>query len=245
MTNNEAKFLLQAYRAGGLDASDPALAEALAQAKNDPALAAWFAREQAHATAIAAKLREIQPPAGLREMILAGVHADVQRQTQTQRRYKRLWWGLAASLALLLSLAAWWRLTPIRGETLDQFAVNFVSHGFMLQERSPDVAHLKAWLAARETPLPEKLPAEFARLRALGCRTLKFEGQDVSLICFERGGHEYHVFVAHRADFAAPPSAVPRPLRERRGHVFTSWSDAHNDYVLVSDASMDEVRQLL
>ena len=47
MTNQEAKFTLSAYRANGQDAGDPAFAEALAQAKQDPALGAWLARAQA------------------------------------------------------------------------------------------------------------------------------------------------------------------------------------------------------
>lgn len=53
MSNNGAKFILSAYRPGGRDAADPAMAKALAQAKGDPALGAWFVREQAHDAAVA------------------------------------------------------------------------------------------------------------------------------------------------------------------------------------------------
>lgn len=48
MNNDEAKFLLSAYRPGGRDAADPSVAAALDQAKRDPALASWFERQQAH-----------------------------------------------------------------------------------------------------------------------------------------------------------------------------------------------------
>jgi len=44
MTNEEAKFLLSGYRPNGADAGDAALAEALAQARRDPALGAWWQR---------------------------------------------------------------------------------------------------------------------------------------------------------------------------------------------------------
>ena len=37
----------------------------LAQARSDPTLGVWLAREQAHGAAVVAKLREIVPPAGL------------------------------------------------------------------------------------------------------------------------------------------------------------------------------------
>lgn len=245
MTHHEAKFLLQAYRSGELDAADPALVEALEQVRRDPALAAWFAQEQAHAAATSAKLREIQPPAGLRDTIVAAMRAGSRRRARLRRWRNVAWTGLAAAAAVLICFAAWWRFAPIPGATLEDYAVNYVDRGFFLQERSPEVGELKAWLAARGSPLPHALPTEFARLRALGCRTLEFDGREVSLVCFERGGHEYHVFVAQRRDLAAPPAPRPAEPRERRGHVYTAWSDAANDYVLVSDASLEEVRRLL
>lgn len=250
MTNKEVKFLLQAYRSNRLDASDPALAEALARAQSDPELAAWLEHEQAHTGAVAAKVAEIQPPPGLRETILAGMHAEPAARPRGAAWRHSFWLGLAACFVVLLGLAAWWRLTPVPGVTLEEYAVNFVDRGFLLQERSPDVTRLKAWLEERGTPLPGRLPAEFARLRALGCRTLAFEGRDVSLICFERDGKEYHVFVARRADLpangpAAPPLGPNLQLREHRGHVVTSWSDPENEYVLVSDGALEEVRRVL
>ena len=42
MNNQEAKFILGAYRPGGRDAVDPMFSEALAQAGRDPELRAWF-----------------------------------------------------------------------------------------------------------------------------------------------------------------------------------------------------------
>ena len=67
MTNEEAKQILSACRPGGQDAGDPSISGALQHARNDPTLAAWFEREQAHSAVIAAKLREVAPPPGLRE----------------------------------------------------------------------------------------------------------------------------------------------------------------------------------
>ena len=72
MTTQEAKFLLSAYRPDGRDAADPFFAEALAQARSDPELAAWFAREQAMDARISERLGGIVPPQALRESILAG-----------------------------------------------------------------------------------------------------------------------------------------------------------------------------
>lgn len=247
MTNIEAKFVLSAYRTNGSDAQDPAMQEALEQAKRDPALSAWFSLDQAHAAATATRLQEIQPPAGLREAILAGVRAGqnaAPRRVQSWRRPLILM--AAASIAVLLTALSWWRFSPVHGATLDAFAVNFVARGFVLGERSADVGQLKAWLAARRSPLPAELPAGFANLRALGCRNLKYDGHDVSLVCFEAGGREFHVFVARREDFPGRGGERIAPVLDpKRQLVATAWSDAHNHYVMVSDGSVEDVTRLL
>ena len=244
MSNDEAKFLLSAYRPDGRDARDPSLAGALAQAKVDPALAEWFARAQAHDGIVAAKLGEIPPPAGLRDAVLAGARASKPTSALRVRWRQPIWLATAAAVALLLG-ALGWRWLPVRGATLEDFAVNTVSRGFLLQKRGTDVGELKAWLAEKHGPLPAALPPEFANLHALGCRKLSFQGRDVSLVCFERDGKEYHVFVARREDFPAEPARSTPVFFDRRKLVAAAWSDAVNHYVLVSDAGSGAVRRLL
>lgn len=248
MNNEEAKFRLRAYRPGGADAVDPALREALDQAKQDPALGAWFEREQALARAVARKLGEVAPPAGLRDAILAGVRASKPAEAAGRPRWRSPVWLMAAAAVLVLgSVLTWWK-APVAGATLDEFAVNFVARGFVLQKHSADLGALRSWLTERQGPLPEALPAKFAELRALGCRTLDFRGREVSLVCFERGGKEYHVFVGRRSDFGndAGPEAVSGPRAyPKTGLVAASWADARHRYVLVSDADVAAVRGVL
>ena len=246
MNNSEAKFILNAYRPGGRDADDATFGAALAQARNDPALGAWLVREQAHGAAVAAKLRVVAPPAGLREAILTGARMSGGATASRRTWWKQpAWLALAASVAVLLSAAAWWRLVPVGGGSLEEFAVNFVDHGFTLTKHSADVAVLKTWLGEQHRPLPEALPAKFAELRALGCRALDFQGREVSLVCFERGGKEFHVFVARREDLPnAPAEPAPR-LIDRGKLVAATWTDAKNRYVVVSDAGMDAMKRLL
>jgi hypothetical protein len=246
MNNDEAKFVLSAYRPSGGDAADPQMGQALEQAKRDPVLGAAFARQQGYDAAVAAKISAIAPPAGLREAILAGARASARPSRAMRNRRRPLWLGLAASVVILLGMAAWWRYAPIRGASLDDFALNYVHHGFVLQKRSADVAALKAWLGDRNRPVPETLPTEFAALRALGCRTLTFQGQEISLVCFERNGHEFHVFVARRdgAGDDLPPATSPRFI-DRGQLAAASWADARQRYVVVSDAGMVGLKQVL
>lgn len=246
MNNDEARFLLNAYRPAGRDADDPAMREALDHAQRDPVVKSWFERQRAHDAAVAAKLREIAPPPGLREAILAGARASVRAPEPRVRWRRPVWWSLMAAAIVVFGLAAWWRFAPVEGATFEDFAVNFVERGFLLEARGADVGALRTWLAARQAPLPVALPAEFARLRALGCRTLEYRSRGVSLICFERGGKEYHVFVARREDVPGAGPAADRPnYFSRGGHVAASWADASHRYVVVSDADMESLRRIL
>lgn len=243
MSDEQIKFLLGASRPGGRDAADPAVAEALAAVERDPKLRAWFEREQAFGGVVREKLREVAPPRELREAILAG--ARLGSRTPWWRRAGTL--AVAAGVALLLSLApVAWRLTrPAAANTLPEFALAFAGRGFIgLQEHNPDVAKLKAWLAERHAPLPAKIPAELAQLRGLGCRTVGYQGKNISVLCFERD-REYHLFVARREDFPDLPVMAEPQFSSRRGWGSATWSDARHHYVLVSDAGLPAVKRLL
>jgi len=222
MNDEQIKFLLGACRPGGRDTADPALADALQQARRDPKLLAWLERDQAFGAAVTEKLRTVTPPANLREAILAG--GRVSARTPWWRRSTTF--AIAAGFALLFSLATFaLRLArPAKSADLPEFAMNFAGRGFIgLQEHSPDVEKLKAWLANQHAPLPTRIPTELAQLRGLGCRTVDFQGKNISVICFEQG-HEFHLFIARREDFPwAVASAEPR-FQARRGWASAAWS---------------------
>jgi hypothetical protein len=244
MSDEQTKFLLGAYRANGGDAGDPAFAPALAELERDPQLRAWFERDQAFGKTVAGKLREVAPPAGLREAILAGARLGARLP----------WWrrpsvlALAAGLALLLAMVplALRMIRPSSSKDLPEFALNFAGRGYIgLQEKNPDVEKLKSWLADRHAPLPAQIPWELAQLHGLGCRTVDFQGKNISLICFEQG-HEYHLFVARREDFPTlAPSTEPRFQTRGGSWAAASWSDRDHHYVLVSDAGLDAIKRLL
>src|ERR1700709_177578 len=93
--NNELRLHLSARRPGGQDDADPAIADALARASADPQLAAWVEAERKSDASVASKLREVRPPPGLRETILAG--ARVGRRTWWQWFNDKAWLGLRNS----------------------------------------------------------------------------------------------------------------------------------------------------
>ena len=243
MSNNEAKFLLNAYRSNGRDASDPGFAAALAQAKNDPALGEWLAREQAHAAAVAAKLRDTAPPPGLRDAILAGGRATEQATAPTSRRAWPTWFAIAASVAIFVAAGAMWSHRRATADALTAFAMDDVLHGHH-GSHGPAVQALAAQLSAPGAKLEAGLPVDFAALEKTGCRTLSVGGHDVLEICFVRDGAEFHCYIGRAGEFAIPGTGSAEFV-QRGALAAASWADARYRFVVVSDAGLDAVKRLL
>ena len=66
MKNDEAKFILSAYRPDGDDAGDARFAEALAQAEQDPELAPWLQEERRFDSVFCDALGAVPVPPDLR-----------------------------------------------------------------------------------------------------------------------------------------------------------------------------------
>ncbi|MGH7994491.1 MAG: hypothetical protein ACREDQ_13300, partial [Limisphaerales bacterium] len=104
MNNQEARLILQAYRCGGQDASDPLFAEALEQARRDPELRKWFAEENALDARIQTSLQTAVPvPRELKSNLLA--LGEIIRPTPW-RWFQPMKLAAAAAVLLLLGLAA-------------------------------------------------------------------------------------------------------------------------------------------
>jgi len=246
MTNEEAKFVLRAYRANGADAGDAAFREALEQAQRDPELNKWFTAQQAFDRAVTKKLGEVQPPAGLRESILAGAKLG-ERGSLAPTPWWRApaWMGLAASIVLLLGVVGFWTTrADASGEDMTAFATDFISTGFFLSEASADVDELRDWLAQQKAPLPSVLPEGFHRLRSLGCKRVEYRGRKLSLICFG-DNKEYHLFVARREDFPNMRVRTEPEYFKRKGFAGAAWSDERNHYVAVTDDSLRALKECM
>lgn len=252
MNNTEAKFILNAYRPSGRDASDAAFATALEQAKSDPALGAWFAREQAHGVAVAAKLGGIAPPAGLREAILAGARMSGEsfsaKPAATKRRFwaQPVWLAAAASVAVLLtaSLTLWPKRAA--GEApLAEFALADAVEPSRHGGHGEMTGAFQATLSNPATRLTGGLPIDFAALRGNGCRTVSVAGHDVLEVCFQREGVWFHCYVARLEDFPGPAAAAS-PLFARAGKVDAAvWVDGAHRIVVATVAGRAALQRLL
>jgi hypothetical protein len=257
MKTTDAKFLLRALRPDGRDAGDPLFAEALAQARQDPVLATWLAREQAADAAIAVQLAAIAPPAGLRDAILVGARASAARPRRGWWQ-NPLWLAAAACLALAATLAVVRRTERVASPAETTFA-NATFRDLQQNEsahpgHTPGLAALDARLASVSAPVPAALAGlDLAQLRTGGCRTLAVSGHEVFELCFERDGQWFHLYVARRTDFMPGSDLEPKPaINVEEGHgppehrlAVASWSDSTHLYALVTEAGVDALRRVL
>ena len=247
MTNDEAKFILNAYRPNGADASDSTFVAALDQSRQDPALGAWFQWQQRFDRVMTSKLGEIQPPAGLREAILAG--AKVSQPATTRRS----WWNqptflaIAASLAVLFAVTAGllWPKNATASTGLAEFAVNDTLHGNMHGGHGAGELATRALLSQPDRRLCDSLPVNFAELRASGCRTVSFEGRDVIEICFKRNGAWFHCYIAMRSDFPELGGTATPTIFDRKGGAVVAWADAVHVFLVASKGGSEALQKIL
>lgn len=252
MNNTEAKFILNAYRPSGRDADDATFCAALEQAKSDPALAAWFAREQAHGAAVASKLREITPPAGLREAILAGGRVSDGSFAAKPATAKRAFWNqpvwlaAAAAVAVLLTVSvAFWPKRAAASGALTDFAL------FDALETQKHGGHgeatdaFQAALSKDTTRLAGAMPIDFTALKSNGCRTVSLAGHDVLEVCFKRDGAWFHCYVARVEDFPGAPATAEPSFAQSGKVVAAAWADGTHRIIVASLAGRAAVERLL
>jgi hypothetical protein len=251
MNNEQAKFILRAYRPNGRDAGNAVFCEALRQAQTDPVLGAWLAREQAFDAAVAAKLGACAAPPELREAILAGAQLSTLLASRASRPWQRpaAWMALAASLAVIFTLAAtyWFRSPGPAPAAFDQMA-RFALTEPLSAHTGPHADKLGAvgaWLENPANRIAEAPPVDLAQLKAQGCRTVSIAGHEVFEICFKRGDGWYHLYLARRSDFAVGDNAKAPVVLAQDQRSAAAWTDQRLVYVLMAGGGAEVLRRIL
>lgn len=240
MDNQEAKFILRAYRPNGADAANSQFSEALEQSRRDPALGEWFEREQKLDRVVAEKLRAVAPPLGLRNTILTGARVSSPSRSVW---HQPTWMGLAAAAVIAVGTALGWPRLQARVEAdkAAAWAMDDTLHG-QHGGAGEAVAKLESFLGNSSTRLAgATLPVTPEQLRATGCRTIRFGGRDVAEICFVHAGTEYHLYVMT----GAPRLPASPKILEQPGAAAAAWSDGHYGYILATAAGTSALKALL
>lgn len=243
MNNAEAKFILQGYRPNGADSGDATFCAAVEQAKADPALGEWFAKQQAFDAAISDKLNQVMPPPDLRAAILAGSRVTAAETTSRGWWNRPVWMAAAAAVAVIFatSLALWPRSAVAFEEFTVADARNSSTHGGHGHENN----QLQAVLNNPAIPLTGKLPIDFALLHDKGCRMVQFQGRDVLEICFNRNGEWFHCYIARSVDFPRLAIGAAPAIVEMGNAALASWTDGENVLVVVSKAGRKPLEAIL
>lgn len=244
MDNQQAKFILECYRPDGQDAIDPHFAEALQQAERDPDLANWFAAERALDAAIAGKIKQAPVPADLRAAIL-----DSQNIGTPNKPRRNVLFALAAAIVLLGVLAATFWLKP---SAANNFAacrnelVGSISTPFELDYKSDKLTEVRQWLRNQESLPDFVVPAGLGLLPSIGCRTLRWEGKPIALICFlVKGNEAVHLFLISRSALPNAPTNSEPEFVQVGEWLTASWSQGELVYLFAGQGDEAALRKYL
>jgi hypothetical protein len=244
MTNEEAKFILGAFRPSGVDTGDPRFGDALRMAGMDPVMGQWFEKSRAYDSAVALKLRQVAPPASLRDDILAGARLSARPRAGSRRL---AWFAGMAAAAALAAVVATMKAPSRPGGLVPAFASFAITDAV----RDGHVGHgepaaaLVSGLQTGGAPMPAADQIDFERLRETGCRTLSFAGRDVLEVCFVRNGTLFHLYVARIDPSRADLSTRGPVFVEQAGAAAAVWSDHNLGFALATKAGVEAIRRLL
>ena len=245
MNNQEAHLILQAYRPGGQDASDPLMAEALEQARRDPELQKWLAAEQALDLRIQTKVRSaIIVPVELKANLLA-----LPKMARPVSRWRRPIWLAAAAVAFLLGIAALW-LRPGNPAQLASFRETMVRYSMQEREHitfeASDITQIQKWLQSRGIKTDFELPGGLGGKRTEGCRVVEWNGQKVALICFVlTDGHHLDLFVLDRAGVPGLAGSGGPQFAQAGALLTATWTAGNQVYLLTGGGNRKFLQKLL
>jgi hypothetical protein len=244
ITNETAKFLLNAYRPNGADAQDPVFRDSLEQATRDPELGAWFKEQRGFDSMIAKKLSGIEPPATLRSAILAGINNRLSARRFSIRPL------LALAAVILLSALI---LVPIytrrdsESASIDRYQkanLAMLAAAPQLDLLTASFSRTQEYLEEMQAPCIRSVPDSLLALPTAGCKTLRWNGHILSLTCFRLpSGELLHLFVIDGK--ALDPVDIGAGFRDINGwHVKFEQLDGKL-VMFVSRARMAEINQYI
>lgn len=251
MNANEVKEVLRLYRPGTADADDPQVAEALAQAKDRPELAAWLKAQQAQHEILVAKFRQIAPPAGLKEQIVSEYAAR-----QRVKAASRLLWVSAAAVVILLgTLTVLWHPPGGPENPLANYQNRMVRaalSGYSMDLLTNSPVAVREYLAGHQAPADFNLPAPLQHAVLVGCAVRDWQGASVSLICFRTGkplppgsAADLWLFVVDKGFVVNSPASGGPQIAKVNRLATATWTEGGKLYFLGVAGGEGDVRHYL
>jgi hypothetical protein len=252
MTNEQAKQILQLYRPGTADATDPSFAEALDLCEHDTELKQWFSNHCALYSAIRAKFKKIAVPEALKEQIIA------ERPVQHAPAWQK---AVLAGGALAFAVMTFMFVSPYLGSREPHdFATYRGTMGaitrlnYEMETNSSDLDVIRTYLAQKKAIADYVLPENLQKnARVLGCMTTTWQGKPVSLVCFATGRP---IEASQRSDMwlfissdtvakDAPQTSTPTFSTEPNGLITASWKVGNRTYLLATKGDQRFIEKYL
>lgn len=246
MNQAQAKQVLLLYRPGIDSAAEPDVAQALALARQDPELASWLEQHQAFQAAMRSRLRQIEVPPHLPEVILAA-HKVVRPVFFWQRP---VWIAAAAIFLIMLGIVS----IVLRPSVPDRFAdyretmVGAAVRMYGMDLETSDPARLRQFIERKGAPADYRLTQGLEQLPLKGGGLQRWRGNPVSMVCFNRPGDKMlFLFVMKRAALKDPPpeNAAKPQVAQLGGLVTASWTQGDNAYLLAGAGESGFVEKYL
>jgi hypothetical protein len=112
--------------------------------------------------------------------------------------------------------------------------------------QSHSASQLVSWLQTHDAPAVQRLPQNVETLESLGCKTLLWNQELISVICFRRPeGGLIHLVITKAS--TAPDRAIKgEPRLVQHGEWATAtWREGDMIYMLAVEGSRDELRTYL
>ncbi len=234
MNEDKAREVLLRYRPGVDDGDDPEMVAALELAKADLELGGRLREQIVFHSAVGASLRHVEPPAGLKERILAG---------QPDRHIITVWWrnpavlAVAAVLVLVIGLTSIWFPSRAENNSFAAFRARMARVALRDYNRmdllSSDPKEIRRYLAGHSPDGDFVLPAGLQSVTPLGCAALRWHDRPVSMVCFKRGANDQiWLFIINRASVFDTPRATSPELQALGKFMTASWTMGEKTYVL-------------
>lgn len=242
---------ISAYLDGELPASESA--EVRQHLEACPTCRALAEQEQRIRTLLRARRHSLRAPAP--EAVWQRVREGLD-QADTQRRMRRQWFAVAASLAVLaIGAGAFYSSAPSRtrevvAETVDDHIRYGLNPGAGLDMSTSDPKLLSQWFQGRLDIGVNVPPLERAGLQLRGGRVCYLLDRRVAYLMYEKEGRRYSLFVMDQAGVHFPKGkdlaldGHRLCLSSYKGYNLAVWEAHGLLYSLVADQSPEQLAEI-
>ena len=231
---------------------------------------AWQRGDMPHAEspedeAWAKALATITPPPGMRENILAAMHACAPGRRKPMPAWKKFGIPTAAAAAVAFAFAmptdAWKRgsgnATANTGEaaSIAPMPIDLVRAGFINifqdQEFTLDLGRashreIMRHLEERGLPCPSCIPPGLRNIKGIGCREIDIDGRRGTVVCYEHGeGGLVHLVIFRAEDIEGTlPYRRNAEFAQHGDWAEATWRNNENAFVLLGNTTIPQIASL-